>query len=213
MGNERPRRPIRASDSADTDGVPGELTGGAGTAGHTDHHKGQPMSQAQAQRPRADTAKLLGIYLNDHLAGATGGVELARRTARGRQGSSGDGDLGRLAREIAEDRRSLLDVMRRLGVPVRRHKVIAGWAGEKAGRLKANGRVVRRSPLSSLVELEAMRLGVEGKASGWRTLRELADGDDRLDAGLLDTLIARAHDQAELLEDIRVRRAAELFRP
>lgn len=153
----------------------------------------------------------LAIYLNDHLAGATAGTELVRRMAKSQSGATGDHELGVLAGEIAEDRQSLLDIMHRLGVPVRRYKVAAGWLGEKAGRLKTNGRVVRRSPLSPLLELESMRLGVEGKASGWRTLRELADSDRRLDAGRLDTLLDRARAQATRLEELRVRRAAELF--
>jgi hypothetical protein len=169
------------------------------------------MNRSPAQRPSGAVGELLGIYLNDHLAGAAGGTELARRAARSQRGSSGDRDLDRLAREVAEDLGSLRDIMRGLGVPARRYMVVAGWLGEKAGRLKTNGRLVRRSPLSSLLELEAMRLGVEGKASGWRTLRELADSDERLDADRLDTLLERAREQATMLEDLRVRRATEVL--
>jgi hypothetical protein len=36
---------------------------------------------------------LLGIYLNDHLAGATGGLELARRVAGSHRGPAADGAL------------------------------------------------------------------------------------------------------------------------
>ena len=67
--------------------------------------------------------------------------------------------------------------MASLGVTVRAYKVGAGWIGEKAGRLKLNGRLLTRSPVSDLEELELLRLGVEGKAAGWRTLRTLADTD------------------------------------
>ena len=56
-----------------------------------------------------------------------------------------------------------------------------------------------------------MRLGVEGKAAGWRTLRVLADRDARLDAGELDELISRAHSQAEFLEEARVRAAQQVI--
>ena len=160
---------------------------------------------------KADTARdsgqselsMLGIYLNDHLAGATAGTELAHRTAR----SHGDGQNGdtlrRLAAEIAQDRAVLLDIMAALGIKVRRYKMGAAWIGEKAGRLKFNGRLFARSPLSNLEELELLRLGVEGKAAGWRTLRTLADTDTRLDPGRLDELISRARRQADLLEDLR----------
>jgi hypothetical protein len=101
--------------------------------------------------------------------------------------------------------------MTTLGVPVRAYKVCAGWIGEKAGRLKLNGRLLSRSPLSSLEELEIMALGVAGKAAGWRTLRRLADTDPRLDRGRLDELAARAGSQLELLEDLRARAARLAF--
>ena len=150
---------------------------------------------------------LLGIYLNDHLAGATGGTELARRVAAAHQSSETGGTLRRLAMDVAADRAALLDLMAVLAVPVRAYKVYAGLIGEKAGRLKLNGRLLARSPLSSLEELELLRLGVTGKAAGWRTLRLLAETDPRLDRGRLDELIARADSQLELLEDLRVRAA------
>jgi hypothetical protein len=168
---------------------------------------------------RADTARdigqsevsMLGIYLNDHLAGATAGTELAHRTARS-HGDGKDGTLRRLAAEISQDRAALLDIMAALGIKVRRYKVGAAWVGEKAGRLKFNGRLFARSPLSDLEELEMLRLGVEGKAAGWRTLRTLADTDTRLDPGRLDELISRARRQADLLEDLRVGAADQVIR-
>lgn len=116
-------------------------------------------------RDRAGSA-LLGIYLNDHLAGATVGVELARRMARSHIGPRADNSIERLAAEISEDRSALRDIMAALGIPVRSYKVYAGWIGEKAGRLKLNGRLRSRSPLSNLEELEMLRLGVEGKGAG-----------------------------------------------
>jgi hypothetical protein len=99
-----------------------------------------------------------------------------------------------------------------LGMPVRRYKVGVAWAAEKAGRLKLNGSLLSRSPLSNLEELEMLRLGVEGKAAGWRTLRELADADSRLNRDLLGDLMARAREQASLLEELRVRAAAGLVK-
>jgi hypothetical protein len=154
---------------------------------------------------------LLGIYLNDHLAGATGGVELARRMADARPTGVDAAQLRRLAGDVAEDRASLIAVMQRLGVTVDQFKVALGWIGEKLGRLKLNGYLFGRSPLSTVIELEAMRLGVEGKAAGWRTLRTRADQDDRLDAAELDRLIERASGQIELLEALRVAAVQQAF--
>jgi len=116
-----------------------------------------------------------------------------------------------LAAEIAKDRAALLGVMAVLSIPVRGYKVFAAVIGEKAARLKLNGYLTGRSPLSSLIELEMLRLGVDGKAAGWRTLRALADRDDRLDAARLDELIARAQSQDDILEELRVRAADQII--
>ena len=155
---------------------------------------------ATTQHMRRD---LLGVYLNDHLAGSTVGLELARRTAASAEPQFATVLRGLVA-EIAEDRSALLAIMTTLGIPVRGYKVFAAWAGEKVGRLKLNGHLLSRSPLSSLEETEILRLGVEGKAAGWRTLRALASRDSRLDAGHLDELLARADRQSNALETLRV---------
>ena len=156
-------------------------------------------------------AELIGIYLNDHLAGATVGTALAHRIASGRNQAADQATLQRLAGEINADRRALLEIMALLGVPVRHYKTGAAWVGERVGRLKPNGRLRTRSPVSDLEELELLRVGVQGKAAAWRTLRELADRDPRLSAAWLDELLARARAQADLLEGLRVRAAAALI--
>jgi hypothetical protein len=156
-------------------------------------------------------AGLLGIYLNDHLAGATAGTERARRMTRAYEDGPLGTALGPLADEIAEDRVSLVRIMRRLGIPVRRYKVWAGRAVERVGRLKSNGRIVRQSPLSAMWELEALRLGVEGKAAAWETLRIVAGRDGRLDHDQLTVLLDRARAQRDLLEELRREQAGTTF--
>ena len=156
----------------------------------------------------------LGIYLNDHLAGATGGVGLARRMAAAADpGSEPARVLSALVAEITQDRVALIKIMGTLGIPVRGYKVFAGWAGEKAGRVKLNGHLLTRSPLSELEETELLRLGVEGKAAGWRSLRVLAERDSRLDADRLDDLLARAERQSDTLETFRVGIAERVLAP
>ncbi|MFD3871837.1 transaldolase [Streptomyces sp. NPDC058623] len=148
-------------------------------------------------------AGLLPIYLNDHYSAATGGLELFRRAAKANAGEEGGEVLSGLARRIAEDRDSLAQIMADLGVSISHSKVAMGWLAEKAGRLKPNGHVVSRSPLSAVVEAESMLLAVHGKAAGWRTLRALAETDGRLSVSALDTLLERADQQARLVDEVR----------
>jgi hypothetical protein len=157
--------------------------------------------------------RLLPIYLNDHLAGSTGAPELARRARSANRGSPFEAAFERLAAEIEEDREVLLDVMRRLGVSRDPVKEWAGWLAEKAGRLKLNGRLTGYSPLSRVLELELLALGVEGKRALWRALREVAAGDARLDGVDLTALLRRAERQRRLVEQHRVRAVAIAFEP
>ncbi|MDQ0306164.1 hypothetical protein J2S46_000720 [Kitasatospora herbaricolor] len=106
-----------------------------------------------------------------------------------------------MAREVEEDRDALVRTMNRLGVRVRHYRTWLGVAGERIGRLKPNGTLLHRAPLSDLIELEAMRSGVEGKAALWQALRAVAVRDPRLDPAELDRLARRAIDQARTLKE------------
>ncbi|WP_340374464.1 hypothetical protein U5640_04300 [Streptomyces sp. SS7] len=158
-----------------------------------------------------DRRTVLDVYLNDHLAGATAGAELARRMVREHDDPAYAEDLRRLAAEIAQDRRSLLGVLADLGIPVRHHKVYAAWLGEKAGRLKPNGRLLRRSGLAVLVECEAMRLGVQGKALLWRSLLAASPREPRLEPVRLRELLERAEGQLRAVDELHRRAATALL--
>ncbi|MFF8606630.1 hypothetical protein ACF06X_11880 [Streptomyces sp. NPDC015346] len=165
-------------------------------------------------KPRSSSdPNLLAIYLNDHLAGAAAGVELMRRVTRAHRGRDYEPQLAQLAREIREDRRTLRACMEALGVRRLRGRTVLGVVAERVGRLKLNGRVLSRSPLSDVLELEAMRLGVEGKGACWRTLHALARTDGRLDADQLEELVQRARRQSQSLEALRARVAGQVLTP
>jgi hypothetical protein len=154
---------------------------------------------------------LLAIYLNDHLAGATVGRELARRAASSNSRSDYGHFLELLATDIDEDRDTLLEILRALGAPVDQLKVLGGWGAEKLGRFKLNGRLLGYSPLSRVVELEGLALGVRGKLALWRALALLEQKRPELESFELTHLIARAERQLDEVESYRLRAAAEAF--
>jgi hypothetical protein len=154
----------------------------------------------------------LSIYLNDHLAGSTVGVELARRIAGSNRSTSYGPVLERLVAEIEEDRRTLEEVMERLSVRPDRLKVAFAWAGEKAGRLKLNGELIRYSPLSRLEELEGLSLGVEGKLAMWQSLSDIYGEDPRLSGIDFEELIKQARSQRRRLEQQRRRASQDALR-
>jgi hypothetical protein len=155
------------------------------------------------------TTKYLGIYLNDHLAGSTGGLELVKRAAGEHEGSELGAFLAGLRYEIAEDRHTLEQIMDELGVTPNPAKQAVAWAAEKAGRLKLNGELRGTSPMSALVELETLSLGIEGKRLLWVALQEAVP--DLVGAERLAVLIERVEHQREGVETHRRRLAARVL--
>ena len=115
-------------------------------------------------------ASALHIYLQDHLAGATFGLELIQRCHRNNEGTEFAEPLAELTVEIAEDRRTLRRVMHDVGADVSRTKVAAGWTLEKIRRLKLNGGL-GYTPLARVVETRELgdrHRGKEGDVAGAR---------------------------------------------
>jgi hypothetical protein len=150
----------------------------------------------------------LSTYLNDHLAAATAGLELFRRVV-GSHPAPRSEELQRLRDEAAGDLESLRSIMGRLGVRQNRPMAALGWLGEKAGRLKPNGYVLRRSPLADVIELEALRVAAHGKLACWQVLRAVAVHDDRITQVELETLIERAEDQGARLYRLHLQAVQE----
>lgn len=156
---------------------------------------------------RDAVADRIAIYLNDHLAGATVGVELGRRLRASNEGDPEFGPaLAEICVEIEEDRETLKAVMERLDVGQSRLKPAAAMLGERLGRLKLNGQLRGYSPLSRLAELELLQVGVAGKRRLWRAL-ERTHADD-LSGFDLGSLAERATGQLRRLETLHLKAAA-----
>jgi hypothetical protein len=156
-------------------------------------------------------ARELAIYLNDHLAGSTTAVELLRRAVGEYEGTPLGDFLVGLRREIVQDRDELKSIMAANGIEEQRYKLAAAWVAEKATRLKFNGALVRRSPLTPFVELETLAIGIHGKELLWRALREIAPDENT--GRRLDELIARAQRQEDDVERHRLAAGAGALKP
>jgi len=133
--------------------------------------------------------KLLSIYLNDHLAGSTAGVQLARR----------------LHASNRDDRR--------FGTPladIRAEVETAARIGERLGRLKPNGQLTGYSPLSRVVELELLLIGITGKKRMWSVVEQARGANLAID---FSRLIDRAERQRTVVAELHVTAAAIAFAP
>ena len=155
--------------------------------------------------------ELLGVYLNDHLAGSSAGLELAEKLRDNNQGTALGDVMAALHLEIEQDRKSLEELMARLDVARHPVKDAAGWVLERLSRLRLNPALTGSAELTRLLETEALSLGIEGKLAMWLALKEAAAGDQRLAGTDYDRLIERARGQRRSLEPHRVAAAARAF--
>jgi hypothetical protein len=155
--------------------------------------------------------KLVRIYLQDHHAGSTTGLELARRIRGGNKGNEYGEAMAKLVDEIAADQKSLEGIMEDLGFGTDTIKDLGAWALEKVGRLKLNGQITGYSPLSRVVELEGLMTGITGKIGLWSALLQIAPEEPRLDAARLERLRERGESQRATVEELRERAAREAF--
>lgn len=117
--------------------------------------------------------RLLGIYLNDHLALLTGAIELARRSEKRNEGTELGSFLAKVRECLRADRVALQELMRQGGFSRDPIKLGVAWLSEKAGRLKLNGQLTGYSPLSCLVELEGLDMLIQSVRGFWQTLYDL----------------------------------------
>jgi hypothetical protein len=165
---------------------------------------------ASLEKPMINEDRL-GNYLQDHYAGSSAGIELFRRAAQQQSDPVARTELTAMIEEVENDRAALERFLTAAGSKPDPVKNAGAWLAEKLGRLKPNGELLHRSPLSDVVELEALRIAVEGKAAGWRVLRRLAEDDDRFDRSELDQLLKSAADQIDRLEKLRMATAERVF--
>jgi hypothetical protein len=155
--------------------------------------------------------KLLRIYLQDHHAGSTTGLELARRIRGSNQGNEYGEAMAKITDEIAADRKALASIMDDLGFGSDTIKDAGAWALEKLGRLKLNGQISGYSPLSRVVEFEGLMTGITGKIGLWVALLGIAPDEPRLDAARLERLRQGGESQRATVEELRERAAREAF--
>lgn len=150
----------------------------------------------------------LSIYLGDHLAAMTGECELVARVAQENENSPWNGFLRRYQPEVKEQYVRLETMIEQLGYPKSALKEAAGWLLEKVGRLKLNDRLTKYSPLSRLVEFEALIAAAQLRYCLWKSLET---AQDPVTQSLAD--YAKLREQAERhLEQLadEHRRAADL---
>jgi hypothetical protein len=151
-------------------------------------------------------------YLNDHLAGSVGALELLDRLIEAYQGKPFERFLRDLRADIHEDQEQLKELIEKLGAQESAVRKAGAWIAEKLSRAKIDLGEGTKVEIGLFLALEALVLGITGKRSLWRALQaavrtvpELA----RLDYAGLEK---RAIEQCERVEAKRLEIARAVFK-
>lgn len=148
--------------------------------------------------------KQLEVYLNDHLAGSTGGLELARKMVQESNDERERSVLGVIANEIQEERDILKDTISALSCKENPIKKATGWLAERVAGLKLSP-ALHDPGLTRILEIEALSTGVAGKRCLWQNLSWLQAKDERLQRFDFADLKHLAETQLERLDSLRER--------
>jgi hypothetical protein len=120
-------------------------------------------------------------------------------------------ELSSLEEQIRAEHDLLEQLLRDLGMRKLRHRQAAAVAGEHIGRVKTNGRLFTRSPMTLVLEVELQRSAVIGKRGVWQTLADNAE-DLGMEPELFGELAAQAARQQETLEQVHAYARRRAFR-
>jgi hypothetical protein len=149
----------------------------------------------------------LEVYLTDHLALATGGLNLAEQAAdRHRSDELGE-FFAPLTAEIKADYETLETLIADLGIDKSATKTALAEVGSKLAAPKFAAEGAGNEHLGDFITLETLATGVSGKRAMWKALKTVTDAYPELQALDLDELESRADDQYNRVESKRLEMA------
>ncbi len=146
----------------------------------------------------------LDTYLNDHLAGATAGTNLAKMAAEEHRSDEHGAFFGELASEISADYETLQRLVEALAVDESASKTALAEIGSKMMAPKFTG---GDDELNAFVTLETLSIGVEGKICMWKALKTIESEYPAFAEFDIDELLKRGNSQRTRIEDQRLKMA------
>lgn len=153
----------------------------------------------------------LSSYLNDHLAGSVGALELLDRLVDIYKGKPLEQFFTDLRNEIDADQATLKGLIARLGEKESAVRKIGAWVVEKLSRAKIHLDETREGEVGLFLALEGLALGINGKRSLWRALSVASEAEPQLRGLDYTTLEKRALEQHDRVEAKRLEIARGLF--
>ena len=153
----------------------------------------------------------LSSYLNDHLAGSVGALELLDRLIETYAGKPLERFFRDLRGEIEADQETLKELIAALGEKESAVRKAGAWIVEKLSRAKIQLSETQEGEMGLFLALEGLALGIQGKRALWRALATAAEKAPRLGGQDYTTLESRAVEQYDRVEAKRLDVARTVF--
>jgi hypothetical protein len=153
----------------------------------------------------------LAIYLNDHLAGSIIAVEILEHFEA--EATDLSAQIKKLRSDIETDRQELKTLMHRLGIPESRVRKVGSWIAEQIAEVKLEVDDESGGALRRLERLEAVAIGIHGKAALWTALNAAAAIAPELHGPNYEHLAQRAEEQRKRVEVFRLQAATAALTP
>lgn len=154
----------------------------------------------------------LSSYLNDHLAGSVGALELLDRLMKIYKGKPLERFFKDLRNEIDADQETLKELIAKLGEKEGTVRKAGAWIVEKLSRTKIQLGETREGEMGLFLALEGLALGINGKRSLWLALAAASETAPHLRGPDYATLGTRAVEQHDRVEAKRLEIAREVFK-
>ncbi len=153
----------------------------------------------------------LSSYLNDHLAGSVGALELLDRLIDAYKGKPLERFFIDLRNEIDADQETLKELIASLGEAESTVRKAGAWVMEKFSRGKIQLSGDGEDEMGLFLALEGLVLGIHGKRSLWRALAVASAEIPSLRNRDFVALERRAGEQHDRVEAKRLEFARDVF--
>ena len=154
----------------------------------------------------------LASYLNDHLAGSVGALELLERLIDIYEGKPLRVFFQELRNDIRDDQEKLRQLIQELGADESAVRKAGAWLVEKLSRAKMPVSESSEDDMGLFLALEALALGIMGKQSLWHALQAASQTMPRLGGLDYAELERRATEQHERVEGKRLEIARHVLK-
>jgi hypothetical protein len=154
----------------------------------------------------------LANYLNDHLAGSVGALELLDRLVETHEGKPLHIFFQELRSDIQKDQEKLQELIRSLGAKESAVRKAGAWLAEKLSRPKMPQTDGSEGELGLLLALEALALGIAGKRLLWCALETASQETPLLACLDYSELERRALEQGGRVEGKRLETACRVLK-